>query len=150
MNIYNELISRVSNGEPFNINLKTKTLRVGKDYLIKNGEYEKYELGLSKVDKNVVIQIVEKLYESYKYSLPSERSDNKRRRYFKSLPIEKIPDDKLFNAERREVACAKLEGYILLSVLNGNLTWDEQWGSWFYQNKNDSDLVILRSWVENK
>lgn len=150
MNIYDELVNRVLDGESFDINFNTKTLRVGKDYLIKNGEFNDRQLGLTKEDNNIVIQTIERLYEKYKYSLPSERHDNKRRKYFKALPVEEIPDIKLFDAERREVACAKLEGHILCSVLYGNLTWDESWGSWFYQSKNDPDLVILRSWIENK
>lgn len=150
MDIYNELVSRVSDGESFDINFNTKTLRVGRTYLIKNGEYDKDALEWTKVDIGTVIQTIEKLYGKYKYSLPSERSDSKRRKYFKALPIEEIPDVKLFDTERREVTRAKLEGYVLCSILYGNLTWDESWGSWFWESKNDPDLVILRSWIENK
>jgi hypothetical protein len=150
MEIFNELVQKVSDGKTFYINFETKTLKVGKTYLVKNGEYDKERLGWVKVDQCTVMETIERLYNEYKFALPSERSDSKRRTYFKSLPIEEIPDSKLFNAERREVARARLEGYILCSVLYGNLTWDESWGSWFYQSSNDPDLVILRSWIENK
>ena len=149
MDIFNELIKRVSNGETFDINFNTKSMRVGNKYLIKNGEYDDEKFGWAKVDVGQVMQTIERLYKEYKFSLPSERSDCQRRKYFKALPIEQIPDVKLFSAERREVAGARLEGYILCSVLYGNLTWDESWGKWFYQSKNDPDLVILRSWIEN-
>jgi general stress protein 26 len=37
-------------------------------------------------------------------------------------------------------------------ILSGQLTWDEDVmkGKWFYQSENDPDLILLRSWVENK
>lgn len=149
MEIFNELMYRIRNGESFNVDFEKKTLKVGKDYLIKNGEYDNKKLGWAQVDVSDVLHTIERLYERYKYSLPSERSDGKRRKYFKALPIEDIPDAKLFDAERREVAKANLEGYILCSILYGNLKWDKSWGSWFWQSKNDPDLIILKSWIEN-
>lgn len=149
MEIYNELINRVQEGETFYVNFEEKTLKVGKDYLIKNGEYDKESLGWKPVSTNDVLKTIERLYEMYKYSLPSERSNSKRRKYFKALPIDDIPDNKLFNAERREVAQAKLEGYILCSILYGNLTWNVDWGAWFWESNNDPDLVILKTWIKH-
>lgn len=149
MTIYEELIQRVSNGETFDINFNTKSLRVGKNYLVKNGKYNVDDLPWQAANIDDVIDSIHILYYQYKFSLPSERSECARRKYFKALSIHEIPDDKLFCAERRELAQAKLEAYILLSVLCGNLTWNDAWGSWFYQSKNDPDLVILRSWVDN-
>ena len=62
-----------------------------------------------------------------------------------------MTDDRLFIAGRREVEQARLEGFILCSVLNGTLTWDEPtMGKWFWESKKDPDLVILRKWIENK
>ena len=87
---------------------------------------------------------------NYKYSLPSERSDSKRKKYFKALPIEKIPDAKLLIAGRRETMQAALEGFILCAIITDQFKWDEKiMGKWFYQSENDPDLVLLRSWVEN-
>jgi hypothetical protein len=99
-----------------------------------------------------VLDNIEQLYQRYKYSLPSERSDNKRKRYFKALPMEEITDERLMVAERREIACAALEGFVLCMIVSGQLVWDEEVmeGKWFYQSKIDSDLVLLRSWIENK
>ena len=52
--------------------------------------------------------------------------------------------------ERREVAKARLEGFILCMILNEKFQWDEEkLGKWFYQSKIDPDLIILRDWVEN-
>ena len=152
MTIYDELVERVSNGEKFHIDFEKKVMKVGKDYLIKNGEYDKQRSLFKDVVLNVpgVLNTTELFYEQYKYSLPSERSDKKRAAYFKALPMDKIPDKRLFVAERREVAQAKLEGFILCMVLEKKLIWNEDvMGKWFWQSKTDDDLVILKKWIEN-
>ena len=154
MTIYEELVKRVSEGEDFHIDFEKRSMKVGKQYLIKNGEYDT-ERGLymetyafQKV--NVILFMLDELYYWYKYSLPSERSDSKRRKYFKALPIEEIPDRKLLRAERREVAQAKLEGAILCLVVSGQLTWNENWGTYFWQSVNDKDFILLKQWIESK
>lgn len=154
MKIYNELVERVSNGETFYIDFEKRTMKVGKDYLIKDGEYDASRLLFNTPNEHcpmkLVLGFIEVLYEHYKYSLPSERSDNKRRTYFKALPMGEIPDDMLFRIERREVAQAELEGFILCMIIEGKFQWTEDMGSWFWQSKSDSDLVILRKWIERK
>ena len=145
MTIYNELIKRVSEGETFNINFEKRIMKVGKEKVIDEGKYDTTkQLIISTYDP---LDVIEVLYTNYKYSLPSERSESRRKQYFKALSIEEIPDERLFNTERREVARARLEGYVLCSILNGDLTWDETWGSWFYQSKIDSGLVLLKKWI---
>lgn len=149
MTIYEELIQRVYEGETFRIDFEKQTMKVGKELLIKNGEYDTSRKLISNPTMDV-IDIIEELYKRYKYSLPSERHDNKRRRYFKTLSLDDLTDDSLFIAGRREVEQARLEGFILCSVLNGIFTWNESMmGKWFWQSKNDPDLVILRKWIEN-
>lgn len=151
MTIYEELVQRVSDGETFYINLKNKAMKIGKKFLIADGVYDEGRelITYNCDDTSAVLNEIEKLYKNYKYSLPSERSDGKRRKYFKALSIEEIPDTFLFNAERREVAQAKLEGFILCMILEGKFVWTENMGKWFWESKNDPDLVILRSWIEN-
>lgn len=156
MSIYLELIERVSEGETFHINFEKRNMKVGNEYLIKEGEfdserelfpslYEAYNL-------RVALHMIRELYKNYKYSLPSERSDSKRRKYFKALPMEEITDEQLMVAERREISQAALEGLVLCMIVSGQLVWDEEImeGKWFYQSKSDPDLVLLRSWVEGK
>lgn len=151
MTIYEELIQRVSDGEAFHINFEKRTMKVGKTYLVKNGDCDKEKIPWTSKYIDDVLDIIDKYYLSYKYSLPSERSDTKRKGYFKALPVDKLTDMQLIHAERREVAQAKLEGFILCSILCGNLVWDEdKMGKWFYQSEIDPDLVLLRSWIENK
>ena len=153
MTIYKELIERVSNGETFHINFEKRNMKIGKKFLIKNGEYDtSKELFAKDIGWSIndILDMIHAKYHNYKYSLPSERSENQRRKYFKALPMEELDDFHLFNPIRREPAQARLEGFILCVILNGSFVWDEEkLGKWFWQSKNDPDLVILRSWIEN-
>lgn len=149
MTIYEELIERVSNGETFNIDFERQTMKIGKKKVINSGEYDESK-ELINFD-GYVLKTIYELYQNYKYSLPSERSDSKRRCYFKALSVDELTDEQMATGERREVAQAKLEGFILCMVLEGKFAWNEDnLGKWFYQSANDPDLVILRSWIENK
>ena len=153
MSIYLELLERVSEGESFHIDFEKRNMKVGNDYLIKEGEFdESKELVSGPYDMQTILNMIEELYKNYKYSLPSERSDNKRRKYFKALPMEEITDEQLMTAERREFSQAVLEGFVLCMIVSGQLVWDEDvmQGKWFYQSKSDPDLVLLRTWVESK
>ena len=151
MTIYEELIQRVSDGETFHIDFEKQTMKIGKQKVIDCGEYDESRTLCTNtlLEMSDVLSWLETLYERYRYSLPSERSDSKRKKYFKALPIEEIPDELLMNAERREVARAKLEGFVLCATLEGQFIWDEEeMGKWFYQSDRSPDLVILRSWIE--
>ena len=153
MTIYEELIKRVEEGESFYINFKNRALKIGKEFVISDGVYDDSKeliFSIKCTDMKPLLGIIDALYKNYKYSLPSERSDSKRRQYFKALPVDKLTDKQMATGERREVARAKLEGFILCMILNGKMQWDEsKLGKWFYQSKTDPDLVILRSWIEN-
>ena len=154
MTIYEELIERVANGEAFYIDFEKRTMKIGKRKIIDNGKYDENRalLDINAISNiETTLNMIEFLYHNYKYSLPSERSDSKRKKYFKALPVNELSDKQLMTADRREVAQAELEGYILCMILDGRITWDEkEMGNWFWQSKSDSDLVILRSWIENK
>lgn len=155
MTIYEELVQRVNEGETFYVDFEKRTMKVGKDFLIKDGEYdttrELYSEYFSIPNLPAVLQMVRQLYELYKYSLPSERNENKRRKYFKALSIDELADEQLMFAEKRECSQAALEGFVLCMILLGALYWDNAiMGKWFWQSKDDSDLVLLRSWIENK
>lgn len=150
MTIYEELVQRVNDGENFYIDFKTQTLKVGKQKLVCCGEYDNSRR-LSQATDGDIMSAIEMLYANYKHSMPSERSDRKYRKYFKALSVDELTDAQLACGESRDVAQAKLEGYLLCSVLDGKFVWDEEkMGKWFYQSVNDPDLVILRDWVENK
>lgn len=154
MTIFLELIERVDNGETFHIDFEKRTMRVGKTYLVKNGEYDTTRVlfGMNIYDLYSALHMIRDLYKTYKYSIPSERNDKKRKHYFKSISIDELTDEQLMRGQKRETAQAALEGFILCAVLTGQLTWDEKimGGRWFYQSQTDADLILLRSWIENK
>lgn len=149
MTIFEELVQRVSDGTTFSINFEARTMKIGRRKIISNGEYDSTKELIS--FNGDVLQIIDELYDNFKYSLPSERSDSKRKSYFKALSVDELTDEQMVVGERREIAQAKLEGFILCAILTGKLTWNEPtMGKWFYQSKNDPDLVLLRNWIENK
>ena len=153
MTIYKELLERVESGETFEIDFEKRTMKIGKQKVIDNGEYDTTRelINIISDDMDTILEAIEVLYCNYKYSLPSERSESKRKGYFKAYLIADIPDESLFTAERRELAQARLEGFMLCMIMQGIFKWDEiAKGYWFYQSKNDPDLVILKSWIENK
>lgn len=152
MSIFLKGLERVENGERFHIDFEQRTMKIGQDKIIDNGEYdtsqilydEKFDSPRTLLDK------VRELYITYKLSLPSERSDKKRRKYFKALPIDEISDEQLIYGARREVAQYMLEAFILCAIINGDFVWDDEiHGKWFYQDKIEQDLVILKKWTIN-
>ena len=71
MTIYEELLLRTEQGEKFHIDFEKRNMKVGKDWLIKNGECETGRIlyGYRPVH---VLELIEDWYEDYKYSCPSE------------------------------------------------------------------------------
>lgn len=152
MVIYDELLERVRNGETFSIDLEKRNLRVGKKWLIKEGviaegdEIARFE----DCPEEIMMDYIWYLYDKYKYSMPSERSESKRRLYFKALPVDKMSIGEMATGEPREQARAHLEGFILCSILMGKLKWNDGWGTWYWQSDRDKDLVILKQWIEGR
>lgn len=153
MSIYTDLVQAVSEGKTFNIDFAERTMKIDNKKIINKGEWdnEKSLIEWSFSEDDSVLKTIERLYMLYKNSLPSERSENKKRKYFKALTIDELNDEYIFATMRREVAQAQLEGFILCMILNGSFVWDEEkMGKWFWESKNDPDLIILRDWIENK
>ena len=150
MNIFLKGLEQVENGERFYIDFEQRTMKIGQDKVINNGEYDTSQVLCDERFENprALLDKVRELYITYKFSLPSERSDKKRKKYFKALPIEELTDEQLIYGERREVAQYILEAFILCAILNGDFIWnDEIHGKWFYQDKLEQDLVILKKWI---
>ena len=150
MSIFLKALEQVENGEKFHIDFEQRTMKIGQDKVINNGEYDTSQVLCDERFENprALLNKVRELYITYKFSLPSERSDKKRKKYFKALPIEELTDEQLIYGERREVAQYILEAFILCAILNGDFIWnDEIHGKWFYQDKLEQDLVILKNWI---
>ncbi len=143
--IYEKAVEAVQNGSRFKVDLVNRSLTIDRKYLIKNGEYEGDLVNFD----GYSIKTLEYLYAAYKHSRPSERSDSKRRVYFKALRMDELDDDDMLFGIDREEAQLELELYLLCWVISGLFVWDEEtMGKWFWQSQRDKDLVILRSWVE--
>ena len=150
MTIYEELLSRVEQGEKFQINFEKRNMKVGKDWLIKEGEWNKERelIGIPPAISNP-FDVIEVYYNRFKTSMPSERSEAKRKGYFKALSVDELTDEQMITGQNREVAQARLEGYILIAILSG-WTWQDEYGKWFWQSKTKPDLIILKQWIEGK
>lgn len=152
MSIFLKGLERVENGERFHIDFEQRTMKIGQDKVIDNGEYDTSQAlyDVECINPRTLLDKVRELYIAYKFSLPSERSDKKRRKYFKALPIEEITDEQLIYGVRRELAQYMLEAFILCAIINGDFVWDDEiHGKWFYQDKLEQDLVILKKWTIN-
>ena len=137
----------VKAGSRFSVSLEERSLRVGKSYLIKDGRYEG-SLGVEPADLQTALERIEELYRIYRHSIPSERSDGKRRSYFVALKEHELDNDDMLYGVPREVAQVSLELYVLCSILNGSLAWDEErLGKWFWQSAKYPDLVIFKKWI---
>ena len=150
MSIFLKGLERVENGERFHIEFEKRTMKIGQAKVIDDGEYDTSQT-LYDIDfdsPRALLDKVRELYIAYKFSLPSERSDKKRRKYFKTLPIDELNDEQLIYSTRREVAQYMLEAFILCAIINGDFVWDDEiHGKWFYQDKFEQDLVILKNWI---
>lgn len=145
--IFEKAIDAVTNGEKFKVNLEKRNLKIGNEYLIKYGKYG----GVLYNGVGFSISTLEDLYQVYKHSRPSERSENKQRKYFKALKLNELEEDDMLYGDDRELAQLSLELYLLCWILSGTFVWDEEsMGKWFWQSQNDKDLVILRSWIDGK
>lgn len=137
---YEEIISRVENGEKFFINLEKRTFRIDGKMI----DLQAIEMPECNTD---VMLTIESLYENYKHSIPSERSESHRRKYFRALPEKDLSDKDMMYGDRREVARCRLELFVLMAIVSGKLTWHDEWGSWFWQSEHDKDLIIFRQWI---
>lgn len=146
-NIYQETVLAVRNGARFKTDFHRRSLKLDGKYVIRDGKFEG-GLGIIPCSGDEFLANMEELYRRYKHSVPSERSESKSRQYFKALPEKDLDDDDMLYGEPRDVTQIALELYLLGNIILG-LGWNtETMGNWFWQSKNDKDLVILRKWVE--
>ena len=156
--IFDMFMDDVGNGYDFVIDLKNKTLKSKRCLYIKNGQWnEMYNLiqfnnntEMSNID--LVLSFIESIYEVYKTSYPTEKSERHKKKYLKALKAEEMSDEELVSGIDRFYMQAMLEAFILCTSLNGNLYWDTERSDmhgWFWQSKKDNDLVILKEWIEH-
>jgi len=144
-NIYKESIEKVEQGSRFSVNFIEHSLKIDCKDIIKNGQFDGC-LGIEPSDFSLAE--IERLYHRYNHSIPSARSDNKRRNYFRALPEHELDDEDMLYGEHRETAQIALELYLLIAIINQSIVWDEfAKDKWFWQSPNEPSLIILKKWI---
>ena len=147
--IYEAAIEKVRSGARFSVDLKRHSLRINGRYVILNGKHEG-DLGVGPTTCREAMGILERKFDRYYHSIPSERSDNARKLYWKALPESELPDEDMMYGHPSEVCRLDLELSLLCYILNGSIRWEELSGAnWFWVSKTNRKFAILREWVEN-
>lgn len=132
----------VKNGSKWSISLQQRTF-------LMNGRKVEWEVSQFHCDIPVFLSEVEHLYNCYKHSQPTEKSETKRKGYFIALKEDKLSDNDFLYGRNRDECRFALEFTVLEAILGG-FKWNEElMGKWFWQSKQDKDLVLLRQWFEN-
>lgn len=141
----------VARGARFDIDFAKRIAMVDKNVCVFNGEVnEAFDPIEGKIDQETALSNLNKLYKEYKYSVPTENSESRRRKYFKAVKASELTDMELCCNDVRDLAQLRLEMTLLIYIINGTLTWGEgelnpQY--YFWQSKEDKDFVILREWI---
>lgn len=145
---YDLVSGLVARGSSFRCDLLKRDLWVAGKRIVKDGEF----VGkVEPLETGDALAGVEYLYERYKHSIPSESTERRKRNgtQFHALDFDELSDDDIMYGERRALAKAKLETFVLFTVLSGQLKWTEGMGSWFWRSAKDPDLVLLKGWIAN-
>jgi len=91
---------------------------------------------------------IEELYETYKFSTPTEGDDPNA--YFYAMRSSEMTDAELVLGADRFESKVALELFVLDAIVSHTLYWDKSimGGNWYWKSKKDPDLVILREWIE--
>lgn len=144
---YNEAIKAVSNGAMFEADFKERKLKI-------NGVATETTKGNEEVafgDLDDWLDKAEELYGLYKYSVPTRTNRREEvSKKFKALSKDELASElgisALSSPETRSVARAKLELFILYSLVDGTFNPDELFRlDWFYQGA-DKSFIIRSDW----
>lgn len=145
--IYEQALERIGNGARFNVDFKRRNLSINGKRIVKDGIYDG-EFGID-LAENPLFKVKE-LYLRYRHSLPSERSDQKRKLYFKALPEKYLTDEDMAYGLSREYARAALEIYVLGWIIEHPLKWDYfAAGKWYWQCPECPSLILRQDWFES-
>jgi len=124
-----EFIKKVEDGEPYRINFEKKEVRLN-GFLV--------DIDFETTD-NIEEKLLE-LFENYKYSVPSRKSDSK---YFFALDESHLSTKQLAENEHRYIARAKLEIYVLGLIINNKWDFGDKW---YWQSNIEPKLVLFKKW----
>lgn len=143
MSTYESIIQSVDRGARFHVDLKKRSIMVGGEYVVKDGRCDD---NIPSMTMEECVAELNRLYEEYYNSVPSERSENKYRRYFSAKPLEELTDEDMWCNKRRDVCQAALETFLCLSLINGSFHIDDE--KYFWQSEQHPSFVILRDFIQ--
>ena len=146
MDVWNILQDALDDGIPVKISFEKNEMIIGKRKIISNGVSE---YGFKIPSDDTPIETIEMLYSNYLTSMPSERSERKRKKYFYAKPFTELTDEELCFGEQRDQAMGLLEGWILIAKLNGSLIWQDD-SKWFWKSNRYPSLVLLKKWIKGE
>ena len=144
---YDLAVELVRLGAGFYANLKKHELHVAGRKVVEGGKF----LGRpGLLDCDDPLARIEELYDAYKRSIPSEKTERRKRNMtqFIALDLEDLDDSDFLYGERRNEAQTKLEMFVALAVATGQLKWNDGMGKWFWKSPKDRDLVLLKDWID--
>jgi hypothetical protein len=146
--IYETALEKIREGARFRIDFPNRSLKVNGKLVIDGGKFEG-ELGVDlPAETEETLELIEHLYDRFRHSVPSERTDHQKKTYFSALPEHELEDDDMIFGERRETAQFALEFHVLAAIIESRLDWDSfAAGKWFWQSPRQNGLVIMKSWV---
>ncbi|MBQ0160344.1 MAG: hypothetical protein KBT28_06940 [Bacteroidales bacterium] len=141
---YDKMLQRIqTENVRFSISFERRRLTIdGKIVPIPTDEFLDWSI-------DEIIDELKYLFAGYHRSVPSERTEHKRRTYFYALPLSQLSDDDIETGLLREQAQFAIELFFLLNIANGKFTdfpfRDDQ--AFFWQPIPNHPLIVMRSWL---
>lgn len=137
---HKEIVERVQDGARFRVDFKRRTVTL-------DGRKVKFEACMSVMTNKDAMWLCKGFYYIYKHSRPTERSMQRRRPYFRALPLSELSDNDMNFGMNRDVAQCALELVVLALIINGSFLNEAPKG-WFWAGE-DKDFIMRRSWAES-
>lgn len=144
--IFNKSVQDVYDGATFRVDFRKRSVKINGREIILNSV-----CGGDRCPGHPdnPLEEIERLYRQYRHSVPTERSETKRKRYFIPLPEEELTDEDMLYGESRDVAQLRLELTVLMMILDGSLVWDDfAKDKWFWKSEKEPTLILLKEWFE--
>ena len=113
-------------GSRFTVNFEKRTLRLNRELVSLDN------VNILPLNGSVMLREIERYYQQYKHSIPSERSESHRRSYFKALPEKDLSDhDMLYGVAKWHAASSKSSSFscCLTDSSNGKASGAAGFGS---------------------
>ena len=140
---FQEVLDSIETGTHFSIDLNKRLCKVGKKVLI-DEVWNGFE-----IDNENILETLQKEYDEFRFSKPSERSSQyERHSYFSALSDSELTDRQLLLGTNREVARFKLELTMLYIVMN--YKWHELFNPRQYFYRGQNGLRVYKDWFNKE